>query len=326
MRLGRLVIGGALALAACAAQEPTDDGEGWAVDHTVQEDTLVSVWGTGPDDVWAVGGTEERGLVLHWDGESWSPVETGADALLWWVYGFRADDIYAAGERGLLLHYDGSTWQRVQTGTDRALYGIWGASGEDIWIVGGDPAVPKAAVALRGHGTSFSPVTDLPPDLAPAAVYKAYGYAADDVILVGSDGTVLRWNGDIWRREPTPTFEPIFSLWGRSQDDIYAVGGWQAGSLLHFDGAEWTEVDGEVGAGLSGVFTAPGQPIIAVGPSSYIVEVEPDGTQVEPVLPALEADTAFHGIWGDGTGTAWAVGGDLLAWPSPTRGVILRRR
>ena len=316
---------GALLVAACGAPGDNLDGT-WTVDHTVEGSALLSVWGSGPEDVWAGGGTTDRGVVLHGDGETWTELDTGASSMLWWVYGFSGDDVYAVGERGLILHYDGSSWQRAESGTDLTLYGVWGASGDDVWIVGGDPITEGSAVVLRGHGTSFSRVTDLPSELAPGALFKAYGYAADDVILVGSEGAVLRWNGASWRREAVPTSEPLFSLWGRAADDLFAVGGWTAGTVLHFAGNGWTEVAHAAGSGLSGVFTSQGSPTIAVGPDAYVLEIMPDGMQVEPAMPDLAPLTAFHGVWGDSAGTTYAVGGDLFAADGPTSGVILRRR
>jgi hypothetical protein len=304
-----------------------DDMSGtWEVDVAVEGGGLVSVWGTGPDDVWAAGGGAGGGLVLHNDGQRWTPVDTGALSKLWWIYGFAPEDVYAVGEHGLILHYDGSSWQQAESGTDATLYGVWGASRDDVWIVGGDGVQEGGAVILRGNGTSFRRVTDLPGSITPAALFKAYGYAADDIIMVGSGGTVLRSDGTTWRRDPPLTSEPLYSLWGRAEDDIFAVGGWDAGTVLHLDGEGWSEIDSSAGSGLSGVFTAPDSPTIAVGRDAYVLEILPDGTEVEPQLPALASGTVFHGVWGDSAGTTYAVGGDLLSVPAPTRGVILRRQ
>lgn len=320
----RLAIAGALLVAACA---PGDNLDGsWTVHHTVDGGAVVSVWGAAPDDLWAAGGAPDRGIVLHGDGQSWREIDTGADRMLWWVYGFTGDDVYAVGEGGLILHYDGASWRRAESGTDRTLYGVWGASGGDVWIVGGDPARDGGAVILRGQGTEFRAVTDVPGSLLPRALFKAYGYQADDVILVGSEGAVLRWDGVSWRRDAVPTSEPIFSLWGRDRDDLYAVGGWTAGTVLHHGGDGWTEVAAAAGSGLSGVFTAPYRPTIAVGPAAYVLEILPDGTEVEPAVPDLDPLTAFHGVWGDAAGTTWAVGGDLTSPDGPSSGVIVRRR
>ncbi|HTV25545.1 MAG TPA: hypothetical protein VMG12_42910, partial [Polyangiaceae bacterium] len=47
---------------------------------------FLSVSGTAADDVWLAGADAGRGpRVLHWDGESWSALDAGVDADLWWV-------------------------------------------------------------------------------------------------------------------------------------------------------------------------------------------------------------------------------------------------
>lgn len=325
MRLGLLCLASSSLIAACAGGA-ADDGTTWSVSHTEANGALLSVWGSAPDDVWAAGGQADRGLILHNDGAGWSPVAIDAPAMLTWVYGFTAEDIYAVGNQGLAFHYDGSAWTRIDTGTDLPLYGVWGSSGDDVWIVGGDPSVATgAAVVLRGSGEAFERVA-VPAELAPNALYKAYGFAADDFIAVGTGGTVLRFSGGDWWREPTPTEEPLFSLWGRGADDVYAVGGTASGELLHYDGATWTRAHEAVQDGLSGVFTTDDSPAIAVGMYSYVLEVEPDGSDVEPEMPALDPVPFLHGVWGDGAGTTYAAGGDLFRYPDAMTGVILTRR
>lgn len=316
----------ALILAAAACGTPGDNLEGsWAIHHRVADGAILSVWGSTPDDVWAAGGSVDRGIVLHSDGEGWTEVDTGATSMLWWVYGFAPDDVYAVGERGLILHFDGASWQRAESGTDLALYGVWGASGGDVWIVGGDPTQAGSAVLLRGQGTSFSPVA-LPDELRPSVFFKAYGYSESDIILVGTGGTVLRGDGVSWQRDPIPTREPIFSLWGRGRDDLYAVGGWASGTVLHFGGEGWTEVAAAAGSGLTGVFTGPDSPTIAVGSSAYVLEILPDGSEIEPAVPELSPSISLHGVWGDDAGTTYAVGGDMFTADGPADGVIVRRR
>lgn len=313
-------------LAACAGADATSDQTGtWTVNHIEDRGALLSVWGSSPTDIWAAGGQVDRGLLLHGDGTGWTAADIDAPAMLTWVYGFSAEDIYAVGDRGLILHYDGSDWTQVASGTDLPLYGIWGHSGDDVWIAGGDPAsTGGTAVLLRGSGDRFERVL-IPTELAPAALYKAYGFSADDFIAVGSGGTVLRWDG-VWRTEPTPTAEPLFSLWGRGEDDIYAVGGYTRGEVLHYDGATWRRVAEETPDGLSGVFTTRDGPAIAVGTDSYVLELMLDGSEVEPEMPVLDPVPSLHGVWGDGAGTIYAAGGDLFASPGPMSGVIMQRR
>jgi len=307
--------------AACGSVDPVDTEATWTVDHA-GNGALLGVWGHGPNDVWAVGGNVDQPLVMHNDGTGWTQRAVPGSSLLWNVYGFSATDAYAVGQNGLILHYDGSDWTQVESGTDATLFGLWGASGTDVWIVGRDAA--SAAVVLRGTSDGFAPVTSIPADMRTTALYKVHGFAADDVMMVG-DGGALRWNGSDWSRDEVPTNEPRRSTWGRVAGALYAVGGRGIAEILHSDGSAWSLV-AEIpsGWGLTGVFTAPGEPTLAVG-GSYVFEVGDGGNVVQAELPDISTTPDLHGVWGDGLGTAYAVGANLST-PSAMHGVILRRQ
>lgn len=323
-------------VAACATEDlaprtpPVAAAPSWTVDHLDAQGALSSVWGSGPRDVWAAGGRQGHGLVLHNDGNGWYPVQTGANVFLWWIYGLGAQDVYAVGEQGTVLHYDGATWQTVPTGTKRTLYGLWGATPDDVWVVGGDPHGGAGdAIVLRGNAQGFHEV-QLPAGLLPQALFKVYGSPEGDVVAVGSGGTILRFDGQQdpggpWHRDESTTTSPLISLWSGGGNRMYAVGGDATGVVLLFDGSRWTQVAG-VGAGLGffGVFQSPGQSAFAVGAGPRILELEP-GQAVEQDTPALDTGMVLHSVWGDGQGTVYAVGGTLYGDPDTMRGVVLKR-
>lgn len=62
---------------------------------------LFGVWAAGPEDVWAVG---EAGLILHWDGQTWSTAHVEGTHL-YAVHGSGPEDIWAVGDQGVVLHY-----------------------------------------------------------------------------------------------------------------------------------------------------------------------------------------------------------------------------
>jgi len=73
---------------------------------------LYDIWGTAPNSVYAVG---RGGVILHYDGAAWSPMESGCGQSLWGgVWGSAPDDVYAAGANGTLLHFDGSAWSPIE--------------------------------------------------------------------------------------------------------------------------------------------------------------------------------------------------------------------
>jgi hypothetical protein len=63
------------------------------------EGQLRGLWGDGDDDIWAVG---SKGLILHWNGNSWSKEESGVVERLSSIHG-AGGTVWIAGERGTLL-------------------------------------------------------------------------------------------------------------------------------------------------------------------------------------------------------------------------------
>lgn len=105
---------------------------------------LHHVWGSAPDDVFAVGGF---GRVLHFDGRAWSVMESGTTRHLFGVWGSSAKNVYAVGQAGTVLHFDGAAWRAIElpfpVSTD--LHSVWLGSGTDVRIVG------DAGTILRGY-------------------------------------------------------------------------------------------------------------------------------------------------------------------------------
>lgn len=88
---------------------------------------LKGVWGTSATDVWAVG---KRGVILHYNGTSWSSQQSPVTADLLSIWGRSASDIYAVGAQGTYIHYNGTQWSKVTTGfqTTNNIWDITGTS------------------------------------------------------------------------------------------------------------------------------------------------------------------------------------------------------
>lgn len=120
------------------------------------------------------------------------------------------------------------------------LLSVWGPSGDDLYAVGGSP---EEAAMMRFDGATWSAV-DLGLD-APLLNWS-YGFGADDVTVVGNEGTILHWDGASWTTQTTTTTEDLWGVWGAAPDDMWAVGGRGRGpgqeTILHYDGATWTKI------------------------------------------------------------------------------------
>jgi hypothetical protein len=52
------------------------------------------------------------------------------------VWGSSASDVFATGVGGVILRYDGSTWSPMRSGTSETLFDVWGGSASDAFAVG----------------------------------------------------------------------------------------------------------------------------------------------------------------------------------------------
>jgi len=96
---------------------------------------LNGIWGTSPEDVFAVG---QRGTTYHYDGSQWQMLYAGHGSDLQAVYGGSGSDVFAVGEYGTIVHYDGQSWNLLDSHTMEHLYGVWGDSATGVFAVGED--------------------------------------------------------------------------------------------------------------------------------------------------------------------------------------------
>jgi hypothetical protein len=188
------------------------DGRYWKRMYVGYDSNLMGVWGSSATDVFAVG---SDGLILHYDGRLWLPMSSHTDKVLNGVWGSSANDVFAVGAKGTILHYNGSAWSSMESFTSGYLHSIWGSSGSDVYAV--------------GH-------IDY-----PRTVYN--GEPADT-------GVILHYDGTTWS-EVVETERGLKGIWGRSGDDVFAVG--NGGLILHYDGSAWSPMNSGTAHSLTGI-------------------------------------------------------------------------
>ncbi|PID38779.1 MAG: hypothetical protein CSB49_03820 [Proteobacteria bacterium] len=55
-------------------------------------------------------------------------------------------------------------------------------------------------------------------------LFSIWGVDENTIWTVGSEGTILYWDGTKWTREASPTEVTLTSVWGTSENDVFAVG------------------------------------------------------------------------------------------------------
>ncbi|MCA9626107.1 MAG: hypothetical protein KC766_00515, partial [Myxococcales bacterium] len=248
------------------------DGVAWSEERILGN--MTGIYGRSARDLWVVGQT---GLLAHFDGATWTRVDSGAGIIFEDVWGTSEDDLWA-GAQGSLHHYDGSAWTFEPT-YPSSVYGLWGTSRSDVWAVGAGGSISRFdgatwsaadvsalssdtlhavwgtsssdvwAVGASGtiahfDGSAWTPssgtLTDFYVDLI-----DVWGSGSDHVLAVGREGTVLEWNGASWAMLDLGvdvSTNDLLAVWGTAADNIWIVGGGNA--VLHFDGMTWTKTGG----------------------------------------------------------------------------------
>jgi len=282
-------------------------------DKSTLDRAVLSIWGTSPSDVFAVGGPLGNGqetLAIHYDGVSWTELHPGGTETFWWVGGSGPNDVWMVGENGRITHWDGKTFTEHSSGTTATLWGVWAASATDAYIVGGTPegGINKPNdIVLHWNGTSWSSIT-LPNDAVGRALYKVWGTSSDDLYVVGEFGTIWHKDKSGWTLESNPPVATgtLFTVAGSSGTDVYAVGNFD---VLHSNGANWEKLTLELTGSVNGVATAgPGNAAIVRfgGLKQRFVE----GQWIDDFLSEPHAD--LHAVWAEGDGAYWAVGGNFV--------------
>ncbi|MGQ0704102.1 MAG: Ig-like domain-containing protein, partial [Gemmatimonadales bacterium] len=207
------------------------------------------------------------------------------------------------------------SWRIAQEGlTESSLLGYWSANPQTSFAVGTGSTILRT----DDGGVTWSKMA-----VADSAdLVSVWGTSASNVYAVGSEGTILHYDGTSWNRMPVLTDRAILEVWGLGPNEIYAVG---FRTALRYDGTAWRPLGGAESAELWAVWGSDQAHIFAVGQDGVILRLV--GGQFVPV--ASPTNLLLLGLWGTGPESLFAVGiqGLVLRWdgsawtsmPSPTR-------
>jgi hypothetical protein len=305
---------------------------------------LADVWGTGPNDVYAVGPHTAQ----HWDGHAWTAVPgitgqtvsasapndvwVGAsnglqhfDGTSWsrvpaleqmFVVGVSAlapDDVWAAvlhGGAEDVEHFDGRTWTvslHVADPVQNGISSIAAASSSDVWVVGGKPERPQGGA--RGHFAHFDGGSWTEGAEAPTALGRVRVVPGVGSVAVGANGGMALLTGGT-----PPGFTDLASgpaqnlsgVWGSAPNDMWAAG--EAGTIIHFNGQTVGTAPSGVSTDLTDLGGTAANDVWAVGGSGTALRF--DGTAFHPV--ATGSSTDLTAVFTARRNDVWAGGGSTL--------------
>jgi len=182
-------------------------GGSWAAETTPPITYLASVWGSGAQDVWAVGA---KGQILHYDGISWSASTSGTGTALSGVGGSSSKDVWAVG--GAILHWAGSGWSPAGSGITDLPNRVWARTANDAWAV----SSASTGAVLHWDGAAWSVSTK-----ANKSLNAVWGNA--EAVWVGGKSTdgvnvLLQRRSTKWDNSLLGASSDIVALWGFGSD------------------------------------------------------------------------------------------------------------
>jgi C-terminal processing protease CtpA/Prc/photosystem II stability/assembly factor-like uncharacterized protein len=264
---------------------------------------LQAIWGSSSSDVFAAG---DAGTILHYNGQTWNTMTSGASSDLKGIWGISSTDVFAVGYSGTILHYNGQAWNNEFKDNTCQLNSVWGTSSSDVFAVGYMSVAKKVeGLILHFDGKNWTKM-DI---YADNQMTDIWGFSSTDVFAVGFSGAILHYNGKTWSRMCSNTTKSLQDVWGSSPSDIYAIGAGQNdddhGVSLHFNGKNW------LGIGTKPAFAVWGTSSTDVfiletdnSPSRYIRHY--DGKNWRKIFNNRESNLCS--IWGSSSSDVMAVG------------------
>ena len=148
-----------------------------------------SIGGTGPDDLFVVGNT---GLIMHYNGVSWSSMDSGIKDSLDALYVAENGQWALAGSYDKLFRYDGSSWSEVTIPSGDSFYDFWG-SGDKIFVVGDGTILTSINSGMSWQAESIPDTTSYLSSIWGAGYNGPFFAAGTDATLLTSQGG---WNLD----------------------------------------------------------------------------------------------------------------------------------
>jgi len=145
-------------------------------------------------------------------------------------------------------------WQIVFEQLPGALISVAGTSEDDVWVAGADGG--EGSTLLHYDGQVWDQKNT---GLTGVDLWWIHLFDESSLMIGGSNGTILRTDGETFERMTTPGSATVFGVWGTNENDVWAVGGEvdvaSIGFIWHYDGQAWSDRTADLPAfAQSGVF------------------------------------------------------------------------
>ena len=200
------------------------NGALWTKSTSVASLRLLGMYGSGPNDIWAVGNASSGvpaltpGIAIRWNGSSWQTVNGAPADFFNAVYAI-GSDVWIAGNNGRVWHWDGTVWVQQNLGTTEAIQSIGGTDKTNLYASSSSGVFHYDGSQWSGEGipgiNSITKILAVRPNEA----------------WITTDKGVLRNDGTSWTRLDTGTSNGLNGIFGLDTD-LWVYG--RIGTILHY--------------------------------------------------------------------------------------------
>jgi hypothetical protein len=205
--------------------------------------------------------------VVRWDGQTQSqPICTPVSINKLW--GSSSSDLYAVGNNGNIAHYNGNSWTKIESGTDLEFLDVYGATdtktGEQQILAVCTRNYPLDKGIYKIDGNTATQISSEPIQWELDALWfipNRHYY------VVGSGIYEKKFLSDsLWQNGPLDiTHYGTSGIRGTNINNIFVSGAF--GELLHFNGISWKSYINDLGSfsGSYGGIAVMNNTVVTVG-------------------------------------------------------------
>jgi hypothetical protein len=293
----------------------------WEKMTTPNSTTIHAVWGTGQNNLYAVGANGKvyrfQGSGLDWSEETKAEALTGTSSMEG-VWG-RNDEVWVVGS-SIALYAKGSTWSKQNVAdpqtptkpyTSYTLRAVKGTATGPVWAVGEITYQEDYLFKLKGTDW-LRESTSLP--------YSPMGLAALDqgVFVVGNAQQIKVYSGSAWLTRNLQKQLSLTSVWAAGMDNAWMVG--PAATLVHYLGmsteptlitvADMPSMHQIAGTAQGDLYLVGDSGSSTYSKTSSIYHCTSGGGCTLSTVSAESQQPRFYGVWCSSDGKTVVVVGD----------------
>ena len=199
----------------------------------------------------------DGGTILHYDGDSFTVMDTPTGCALYGISGTSASDIWAVGgayygftstqeSRSVILHYDGSQWTKQTPPTDsfgqyHVFTDVWCDGSGAVWAV-----ADYTTLIAKKTGANWS-FEDTGLSLSNYGFHAIYGFSPTNIYAVGGCGQIIHYTGT-WQLErmeeggcSSISTDILYDVWGPDSSNVFVTGN-SSQALKRGDDGTWNAI------------------------------------------------------------------------------------